>query len=177
MIRVGTCLLMAAARLIELRISRRNLRAARGDEVGRWSTLTWPVMVALHVTVLAVTAVRGRSMHPAWLAALIAVQPLRVWVLALLGTRWNARGGVPAGLEVETAGPYSLIRHPNYLVVAVELLALPLAFGLARIALVAAVVHAGVLGIRIAEEERALMRIPAYRRHFRARARLVPWVF
>jgi len=50
--------------------------------------------------------------------------------------------------------------HPNYLAVALELLALPLVFGAWVSALVATVLNAGLLlGIRIPAEERALREV------------------
>ena len=108
---------------------------------------------------------------------LLAVQPLRAWVLLTLGRRWNARGAVPADAEVETRGPYAHIRHPNYAVVIVELLALPMAFGCRRLALIVTIANAALLAIRIRDEERALMELPGYRAHFGRRKRLVPGVF
>jgi methyltransferase len=105
------------------------------------------------------------------------VQPLRLWVLATLGRRWNTRGAVPEDAAVETGGPYAFVRHPNYAVIIMELVALPMAFGCRRLALAVTLVNAALLAIRIRDEERALMRLPGYRAHFGRRKRLVPGIF
>ena len=177
MIRIAVCALMATARLGELAYSRRNVRRHGGGTAGRWTQATYPLIVLVHTAVLIGTALRGRK-RPSipWLAALLAVQPLRAWVLVTLGDRWNARAAVPASMTVATQGPYRLVRHPNYAVVAVELLALPMAFGLPALAAGAGAVNAVLLAGRIREEEAALMRLPGYREHFESKARFVPGV-
>jgi methyltransferase len=54
-------------------------------------------------------------------------------------------------------GPYRLLRHPNYLAVAVEVAALPLALGAWRTAAVGTVLNAVLLRTRIRVEEGALL--------------------
>lgn len=177
MIRFLVCAFMAAARLLELRFSRRNMRATGAATEGRWSHRSYPLMVALHTAVVAGTLLRGsRKPHLVWLAVLMAVQPFRAWVLCLLGARWNTRAAVPLALEVETRGPYALIRHPNYVIVAVELAALPLAFDLPKLAVVATVANAALMVPRIHDEERALMASPSYRSHFSDKPRFIPYL-
>jgi methyltransferase len=56
------------------------------------------------------------------------------------------------------AGPYRLVSHPNYWVVAGEIAVLPLTFGLWTVALVFSLLNAAVLAIRIRAEDRALGR-------------------
>jgi methyltransferase len=177
-IRFVVCAAMAAARLFEVWRSRANMRASGATEEGVWSRRTFPLIVAVHTIVIAGTFLRGtqRPRMP-WLLALIAMQPLRLSVLRLLGSRWNVRGAVPHELRIETRGPYAVIRHPNYAVIIVELFALPLAFGLPSLALAATAANAALLAIRIREEEQALMRIPEYRAHFEHKRRLIPGVF
>jgi methyltransferase len=53
-------------------------------------------------------------------------------------------------------GPYSFIRHPNYLAVAVEILAIPMLCGAYLTAGVFSILNAFVLWWMIREEERAL---------------------
>jgi methyltransferase len=174
-IRLLTCGAMAAARLVELTRSRRNLGSSGPTREGQWSARTYPLMVLLHTTVIGITLLRGsRRPNAGWLSLLLAVQPIRVWVLLLLGQRWNTRGAVPVTMSIETRGPYRAVRHPNYVVVAIELLALPLAFGLRCLALIATAANAALMWPRILEEERALMLLPGYREHFAGKARFIP---
>ena len=79
--------------------------------------------------------------------------------------------------HVVTHGPYSFIRHPNYLCVILELAALPLLHSAWLSALVLTAWNAGVLFVRIRTEEAMLMQIPRWRDAFSRRARLIPGVF
>jgi methyltransferase len=176
--RFAVCASMAAARLLELRYSRRNMRRSGAATEGQWSRRTYPLMVALHTVVVLGTLLRGSSRpRLRWLALLLAAQPVRAWILLLLGSRWNTRGVVPDSLEVETRGPYALIRHPNYVIVTVELAALPLAFGLPKLAAAATLANAALLIPRVRDEERALMASPEYRAHFAGKRRFIPHLF
>jgi methyltransferase len=173
MIRVLVCAAMAAARLVELGYSRRNLRRGHLLE-GSGSRRTFPVIVLVHSSVLAGTALKGRGPRLPWLIALLAAQPIRLWVLLTLRERWNARGAVPESMQIAVGGPYAYVRHPNYSVVALELLSLPMAFGLGRLALGASVANAALLWIRIRDEERLLFRLRGYAEHFGRKPRFLP---
>lgn len=178
LIRLLVCAGMGAGRIAELVHSRRNMASSGPSTEGSWSRRTYPAIVALHTTVIVATALRGRARPSApWLALLLAMQPLRLWVLATLGRRWNTRAAVPDAMVVETGGPYAYVRHPNYTIIAVELFALPMAFGMRRLALLAAFANAFVLAPRIREEEAALARLPGYERHFCTRKRFLPGIF
>ena len=177
LIRVAVCATMAAARLGELAYSRRNVKR-RGGVEGKGSRDTYPLIVLVHTAAIAGTMLWGRR-RPVWgwLLLLTAAQPGRLWTLLTLGERWNSHGVVAPDLRVETGGPYRYLRHPNYVVVIVELAALPLAFGLWRLALLLGLANAVLLAIRIRDEEAALLRLPGYREHFERKARLLPFVF
>ena len=59
--------------------------------------------------------------------------------------------------EVPVArGPYRFLRHPNYLAVAVEIIALPLVHGAYLTAIVFSTLNAALLRLRIRTEEAAL---------------------
>jgi methyltransferase len=86
----------------------------------------------------------------------ILAKALKYWAIATLGRRWTFRVLVPPSSERTVAGPYRVLRHPNYVAVFGELLA---------IALMAQAPVAGPLAIagfttlmlmRIRVEERAL---------------------
>jgi methyltransferase len=91
-------------------------------------------MVALHTALLAgcvlETGLGHRPFLPAlgWpmLALALAAQALRWWCITTLGPRWNTRVIVVPGLPLVTGGPYQWLRHPNYVAVVVEGVALPL---------------------------------------------------
>ncbi len=123
----------------------------------------YPVMVGIHALWLVSTLVEGllRGPETPWwwpvpLAAFLLVQPLRYWAILSLGEGWNVRVLVVPGRRLVRSGPYRYFTHPNYVVVVVEVLALPLIFGAWVTALVFSVLNAAFLFVRIREEERAL---------------------
>ncbi|GAA1203332.1 isoprenylcysteine carboxylmethyltransferase family protein [Streptomyces hebeiensis] len=166
-----TALVLAVAgeRVAELAVARRNARWSleRGAvERGRGH---YPAMVVLHTALLlgALAEVRlaDRPFEPAlgWtmLAVLLASQALRWWCVHTLGRRWNTRVLVVPGLPLVTGGPYRLLRHPNYVAVVAEGIALPLVHGAWLTALVFTLANAALLTVRIRCENRALAGLPA----------------
>ena len=128
-----------------------------------WGREHYPAMVAIHALWLVSTLVEGLLRgpeFPAWwivpLLAFLAVQPLRYWAILSLGENWNVRVLVVPGAKLVKSGPYRLFPHPNYVVVAVEVLTLPLIFGAWTTALVFSVLNAAFLYVRIRTENRAL---------------------
>jgi methyltransferase len=160
---VLTVLLVAAQRLLELVLARRNEKRARAKGAVERGRGHYPLIVGLHtlwlVALLAEGLLRGPE-PPGWwpvpLALFLLVQPLRYWAILSLGDAWNTRILVVPGAKLVRRGPYRFIPHPNYVVVVVELLALPLVFGAWATAIVFTVLNAVVLSVRIREENRAL---------------------
>jgi methyltransferase len=156
--------LVAAERLAELVIAKRNLAwsLARGGRESGYAH--YPFMVVLHTGLLAGCLVEvwlaDRAFSPVlgWpmLALVIASQALRWWCVRVLGRQWNTRIVVVPGLSRVTHGPYRLFRHPNYVAVAVEGAALPLVHGGWVTAVVFTALNAGLLTVRIRAENHAL---------------------
>ncbi len=152
-------LLVALQRLAEVGYARRNARrllAAGGVEHGAGH---YPLFVALHGAWLVALFVLVPAQAPAdW--ALLGLYGLlqlgRLWVIASLGGRWTTRVIVVPGAPLVTRGPYRFLRHPNYLIVALEIPVLPLAFGAWHIALAFGFANLALLAQRIRVEERAL---------------------
>ena len=157
---------VAAQRLLELRYSRRNERRLRAKGAVERGSGHYPVMVAIHTLWLISTLVEGLlrgpdipGWWPAPLAMFLLVQPLRYWAILSLGENWNVRILVVSGRRLVRRGPYRHFPHPNYVVVAVEVLTLPLIFGAWITALVFTALNAAFLYVRIREEERALREV------------------
>ncbi len=149
---------LVVQRLAELALAARNtrrLRAAGGVEFG---ASHYPLMVALHAFWLVGLWLLGhdRGIDPVWLAAFAVLQAGRVWVIASLGSRWTTRVIVVPGSLAVVRGPYRWLRHPNYLIVALEIAVVPLALGLPAFALVFSLLNAALLAYRIHVENRAL---------------------
>lgn len=154
---------VAIQRLLEVRLSRRNERRARRLGAVEYGRGHYPAMAALHALWLAATLVEGGLREPEFpalwyvpLAAFLVVQPLRYWAIASLGTSWNVRVLVVPGARRLRRGPYRYLTHPNYVVVAVEILSFPLIFGAWMTALGFTALNAAFLYVRIRTEERAL---------------------
>jgi methyltransferase len=161
---VGLVAVVVVARGVELAVSERNRRwslAQGGVESGAGH---YPVMVALHTGLLVGAVVEvlalDRPFLPwlAWpmLALLVASHALRWWCISTLGRQWCTRIVVVPGLSAVTSGPYRFLRHPNYLAVVLEGIALPLVHTAWITAAVFTVANAALLRVRIAAEERAL---------------------
>ncbi|MGV2102553.1 isoprenylcysteine carboxyl methyltransferase family protein [Rhizobium sp. 21-4511-3d] len=145
-------------RLAELLIARRNTRALMARGAREAGAAHYPVMVALHAAWLGGLwlLALGHQVQVGWLAVFLLLQALRVWVLVTLKGRWTTRVIVLPGEQLVTAGPYRLVRHPNYVIVAGEIAALPLAFGLPLYALLFSILNAAMLWVRIGVENAAL---------------------
>lgn len=161
-----TLLLLAVAleRMAELRLSLRHARWAverGGIETGKGH---YPWMVLLHTGLLAgclvEVMVADRPFVPGlgWpmLALVLLAQGLRWWCIGSLGERWNTRVIVVPGLPLVMRGPYTYLRHPNYVAVVVEGFALPLVHAAWLTAIAFTALNAWLLTVRIRCEERAL---------------------
>jgi len=155
---------VAFERLAELVLSVRHLRwatARGGVETGHGH---YPPMVVLHTALLVGCVVEvvvlDREFVPAlgWpmLVVVLASQGLRWWCIATLGMQWNTRVVVVPGLQRVVGGPYRWLRHPNYVAVVTEGVALPLVHSAWLTAVVFTVLNTGILTVRIRTEDRAL---------------------
>ncbi len=161
----GLVLAVGFERLAEMVVSARHAAwafARGGVESGRGH---FPAMVALHtlllVGCLVEVAVADRPFLPAlgWsmLALVVLAQVLRWTCIRTLGPQWNTRVIVVPGAPLVRRGPYRILRHPNYVAVAVEGVALPLVHTAWVTALLFTVLDAWLLTVRIRVEERALV--------------------
>jgi methyltransferase len=153
-------------RIGELVTSKRHAAwafARGGVESGRGH---FPAMVALHtgllVGALAEAWLLGRPFIPllGWPMLVIALlcQAGRIWIIRSLGQQWNTRIIVVPGLPLSRRGPYRWgFPHPNYVLVAVEGIAIPLIHTAWITAIAFTILNAILLlGFRIPAEDRAL---------------------
>jgi len=155
--------LVTAQRLGELVLARRNTRRLLAQGAYEVGASHYPLIVALHAAwllglwYLAVYRVpEGQSVNLLWLLLFVVLQLARVWVITSLGGRWTTRIIVLPGAPRVQRGPYRFVSHPNYWVVAGEILVLPLAFGLPSYGLVFSALNAAMMWIRIRTEAAAL---------------------
>lgn len=94
------------------------------------------------------------------------IQTLRIWCLLSLGTFWNTKIIILPGAHIVKKGPYRYLKHPNYLVVTLEIILLPIMFQAYVTATVFTLFNIVILSIRIPLEEKALREATNYNEKF-----------
>ncbi|MGE0668669.1 MAG: isoprenylcysteine carboxyl methyltransferase family protein [Sphingomonadales bacterium] len=147
-------------RLGELVLARRNTARLLARGAVEAAPGHYPLIVALHASWLAGLwwLAWNLPVDFAWLGVFAVLQVLRIWVLVTLGPRWTTRIIVVPGEPLVRGGPYRFLSHPNYCIVAAEIMVLPLVFGLAWYGAAFTLLNAAVLAVRIRAENRALAR-------------------
>jgi len=153
-------------RLYALRNEKRLLRAGGRRIAPSLYRLMLPAYAAIFPLSLIEFFALKRDPPVPWMVALfglfLAAKLLKLWVVLCLRRDWTINVVIPADLRVVTTGPYRYVRHPNYVAVMVEVVALPLAGGAWMTALAGGVVFTALLRARVRAEERALFEHSAY---------------
>ena len=126
---------LVAQRLVELcfaQLNTRRLREMGGIEFG---AAHYPFIVILHAAWIVGLLILGhdRVIDPFWLSVFIVLP----------------------GAATIARGPYRWLRHPNYLIVALEVAVVPLALGLPVFAYIFSAANAALLAYRIRIENEA----------------------
>jgi methyltransferase len=162
-------------RLFELHVSRKHRLAAEARGGMEFYSETFVRMAALHLLFLVALCwesypwrIQATLLNSALLGFFVLLQGLRYWCIVSLGQAWNTRIVMVPGDRVQKRGPYLLLAHPNYLVVTLEFIILPLLMH-APITL-AFFLPANLLILlqRIRLEERALRQFTDYGERFPA---------
>ena len=150
--------LITLQRLGELWLSNRNTRALLAQGASEHGRSHYPLLIALHVGWLAALwwLAPGRDVLWPLVAVYALLQVARAWAIGSLGRRWTTRIIVLPQAPLVARGPYRFVRHPNYVIVTLEIALLPLAFSLWEVALLFSALNAAILAIRIRAEEKAL---------------------
>jgi methyltransferase len=170
-------------RLVELRIAKGNEKWMKQQGALEFGLVHYRYMVLMHVlffvSLVSEKVLLNRGLSPVWpllLFIFILVQLMRIWVLSSLGKYWNTKIIVLAGANVIRKGPYRFIKHPNYLVVAIELVVVPLLFNAYFTASLFTILNVIMLMIRIPMEEKALRELTEYAGTFQSINRFLPKV-
>lgn len=128
------------------------------DDVYRTMQWAYPAgFVALAVE----GALTGPAPEPSLAAGILVfglAKALKAWAISTLGTRWSFRVLVPPGEPPIVAGPYRVLRHPNYLAVCGEIAGAALMVGAFVSGAVFLVGFGWLMRRRIVVEDRALGR-------------------
>ena len=169
-------LVLGLQRLFELVISRRNRRALEALGGKEFYPETFPTVVVLHVLFFASLAAESYPWRfpldartVVCLLALALLTGTRYWCIASLGSHWNVRIVVVPGGEVKRSGPYRYLRHPNYLVLVLEFVFIPLLLRAPATLVVFSLANLAFLRQRIRLEEKALRELTDYGKIYPAR--------
>lgn len=168
-------------RLLEMVIARRNEKWMKAQGAIEFGRIHYQFLVMMHILFFLVFFFEkiafSRELSPFWslLGSLfIMAQLIRVWAISSLGRYWNTKIIVLPNVDVVRKGPYRYIKHPNYLVVFIELLVVPLMFGAYITAIMFTILNVMMLSIRIPAEEKALRELTEYEGSFGNCNRFLP---
>jgi methyltransferase len=168
-------------RLLELGIARRNEKWMKERGAIEFGMKHYQFIVLMHslffVVFIFEKVTFSRELSSFWpllAAVFVCAQLIRVWAISSLGTFWNTKIIVLPNVEVVRKGPYRFIKHPNYLVVSIELLVVPLMFGAYVTACLFTLLNVIMLSIRIPAEEKALRELTEYEGSFEKCNRFLP---
>ena len=155
---------IACERVAELAVSARHAKALLRRGGVEYGFGHFPVMIALHVALLAGCVLEPLLGHRTFIPALgfpmlavtVLANGLRWWCITTLGERWTARVIVLPRAPLVRSGPYRWFAHPNYVAVIVEGAALPLTGSAWITACAFTVLNAALLTVRIRCEAAAL---------------------
>ena len=162
-------LMLVMQRLGELMIAKRNEQWMKSRGAIEFGQAHYRLIVTIHtmffvVYFLEVTAWQTKlsALWPMLLSLFIVTQVVRIWALASLGRYWNTKIIVLPQANIVKKGPYRFLKHPNYLVVSLEFIVIPLLFEAYFTAFLFTILNGIILSIRIPAEEKALNELTEY---------------
>lgn len=169
-------ILIAIQRLVELYIAKQNekqLKAAGAVEYGE-SHYRWMVLMHLcfFIVLIIEVVVLERDMSglwPIWLTLFLIAQSGRIWAIRSLGKHWNTKIIVVPDADVVIKGPYKYFKHPNYIIVATEILVISLLFNAYYTAIIFSLLNVWMMTVRIPLEEKALKKHTEYSTVFKGK--------
>ncbi|CAN7239503.1 isoprenylcysteine carboxylmethyltransferase family protein [Peribacillus frigoritolerans] len=169
-------ILIAIQRLVELYIAKQNekqLKAGGAIEYGE-SHYKWMVLMHLSFFIVLIIEVFAlerdiSGIWPIWLTLFLIVQSGRIWVIRSLGKHWNTKIIVVPDAEVVIKGPYKFFKHPNYIIVATEILVICLLFNAYYTAIIFSLLNVWMMMVRIPLEEKALKEHTEYSAVFKGK--------
>src|SRR5262245_46504178 len=177
--------LFLVRKILDQRRSRKNTRALEKHDARATPADAFPFLLLTHVAffvlVPAEILLLDRPLIPElavpMLLLFVLATGLRAWSIRSLGKYWSSRVVVPHDLKPVTEGPYRLIRHPNYLSMTLELVALSFMHTAYLSGTVVTLLCLGAVITRISREEATLLQVPAYREAMKDKARLIPGIY
>lgn len=175
-------------RLLELRISKKNLKEKlKLSNTEIHEEKYFFLFVLLHTSFLIFIPVEIEFLsrefqNPfgyTFLALYLLCLFMRFSILSSLKANWNVKlvFDKDSSESVTTTGIYKYIRHPNYLVVILEIISIPMIYNAYFSMILFSILNAFLLSFRIKKEESILFQNPYYTKHFANKKRFIPFVF
>jgi methyltransferase len=150
-------------RLVELVIAKRNELwiierggIERGKEHYKWFIIVHTLFfcsLLLEITLLDFS--QFKLSIPLFFIFMVT-QFFRIWCIQSLGKFWNTKILILPNHTLISKGPYRFIKHPNYIIVGIELFIIPLLFGAMITATLFPILHLLLMTVRIPAENKAL---------------------
>jgi len=149
-------------RLFELFMARRNEEWLRKRGAVEYGQSHYPAIILLHSVFIVSLIVEfelknAPPMNYLFLAFFLLLIMTKALVISSLGKYWNTKiFRVPGSVPVRK-GLYRFVKHPNYIIVVLEMVIIPLVFNLYFTAIVFSLLNGLMLRVRIKEENRVWM--------------------
>ena len=146
-------------RLSELVVAKRNEKWLRKNAAVEYGQRHYPFIVLLHTLFILSMIVEYASrsevpMDCVFLIFFFILIVAKIWIISSLGKYWNTKiFRIPGSFPLKK-GPYKFFKHPNYIIVVLEFMVVPLVFHLYYTAIIFSLLNALMLWIRISEEDK-----------------------
>lgn len=165
MIYPAILLILIIESLAEVMISRRNSLNLIQRGAMEIAPVILPLMTAIYLLKytgsFAEYVLRAPAIPLWWFilfgGLVLAAKFLKFWAISALGPLWTMRVLIVPGTTVVKTGPYRWVRHPNYVAVMTEVIAIPLLGKAYLTAITVTTLFSIVLYFRIRAEENALL--------------------
>ncbi|MGE6260282.1 isoprenylcysteine carboxyl methyltransferase family protein [Heyndrickxia sporothermodurans] len=151
-------------RMVELRIAKKNEKWMKNHGGVEYGQKHYLFLVLIHacffLSLFIEVILEETKLNTYWLfiiSLFFITQVGRVWVIQSLGKYWNTKIIVLPNADIIIKGPYRFIRHPNYLIVTLEFIFIPLMFNAFYTLISFFILNQIILMIRIPFEEQVLL--------------------
>ncbi|WP_088044095.1 isoprenylcysteine carboxyl methyltransferase family protein [Bacillus sp. EAC] len=157
-------LFIIVQRLFELKIAKNNEKKLKMRGAIELGQAHYKYFIILHSTFFISIVVENYfieyvklSFFTFLFSLFLILQLARVWVISTLGERWNTKIIVLPNEKLINKGLYKYIKHPNYLIVTLELIIIPIMFHAYITTVIFSISNLILLKVRIREENKALL--------------------
>ena len=148
-------------RMLELFYSRRNEKWLVQNGALEYGQKHYPFIVTLHVLFFISMIVEYLIFQPVSYNLFLLITYLilligKTWVILSLGKFWNVKIYHIPNVPPVKEGIYAYFKHPNYMIVVIEIAVIPLIFQLYYTAIVFSILNSIMLFVRIREENKVI---------------------